>query len=504
MGCVTSSAVDVLVIGASFAGLFTAAAAQRAGSRVAVLERDELTDDATDRSGVPQGRQAHVLLHRGLVAAERLLPGLREELLAAGGVPIDTGDLVWLSPDGWLPVGVPAFEIVSLSRPLLELLVRRRVLALGGVELQTGVRVRGLSRAGDRWRVSCDDGTSYVADTVVDASGRSSRLPHWLGGLGIPTPEPTVVEAKLGYATRRYRAVGRLPVDAGVVVAATPESGAGALLLPIEDGQWLVCAAGYGERRPDRDADAFERYLHCLRDPALADLSRFLEPVDEVRIHRQTANRRHRFDRVRHWPAGLLVVGDALTAFNPIYGQGITVAACQAEMLVDELGRPLDQRSTRQVQAKLAQIADFPWAVATGEDVRYPTCSTKQTQGQRLTHLWSQRVNQLAAGGNTTCRRTIGSIYQMMAPAILLFSPRIVGSVLVSLVRGVPPSTPRPAVLAGIEGRSPQPESTAGSSPAAHETDVSSGPSPSPPSLSPPPLNPPPLNPPPLNPRPRP
>jgi 2-polyprenyl-6-methoxyphenol hydroxylase-like FAD-dependent oxidoreductase len=474
-GSVTSAG-DVLVIGASFAGLFSAAAAQRAGAHVTVLERDELSDDAAERPGVPQGGQPHVLLHRGLVATQQLLPGLREELLAAGGVPLDTGDIPWLSPDGWLPTGVSAFEIVSLSRPLLELLVRRRVLALDGVELRTGVRVRGLSRAGDRWQVTCDDGACHVADTVIDASGRSSRLPRWLAGLGISTPEPAVVEAKLGYATRRYRASRPLPLDTGVVVAATPETSAGALALPVEDDQWLVCGAGYGERRPDRDTDAFDRYLRSLSDPALADLIQLLEPVDEVRIHRQTANRRHRYDRVRRWPGGLLVVGDALTAFNPLYGQGITVAACQAQLLSRSLGRRLDRRATRRVQAELAQIADFPWAVATGEDVRYPSCSERQTLGQRLSHVWSQRVNQLAVGGNITCRRTLGGIYHMMVPAIMLFSPRIVGPVLVSLIRGVPPQGPRPAALTAIDGRSQLPARGAGSSAGGHEADASPGP----------------------------
>src|SRR6185437_6178101 len=110
--------------------------------------------------------------------------------VAAGGVPIDSGDMAWLSPDGWLPTGNRIYEIVSLSRPLLELIVRRRVEALPGVEIRTGFRVQALCRSDDRWQVAGDDGHELIADTVIDASGRSSRLPSWLSDLGIEVPEP--------------------------------------------------------------------------------------------------------------------------------------------------------------------------------------------------------------------------------------------------------------------------------------------------------------------------
>jgi 2-polyprenyl-6-methoxyphenol hydroxylase-like FAD-dependent oxidoreductase len=449
-GGVTSQGVDALVIGASFAGLFAAAAAQHAGVRVTVLERDELADDATERPGVPQGGQPHVLLHRGLEAIEALLPSLRDELVAAGGVPMDTGDMAWLSPDGWLPTGDPIYEIVSLSRPLLELIVRRRVQALPGVEIRTGFRVQALRRSDDRWRITGADGNELTADTVIDASGRSSRLPSWLSDIGIEVPDPILIEAKLGYATRRYRSPGTRPLDVGILIGASPENETGALAIPVENADWLVCAAGFGDRRPGRDAAGFDRYLRDLSDPVLADFTALLEPFEEVRIYRQTGNRRQRYDRARNWPAGLLVVGDALTAFNPVYGQGITVAACQAELLGSLLHRPLDAASTARAQRRLAKVADLPWSIATGEDVRYPSCNQNQNLMQRLMYRWSHRVNQLAAGGHTYSRVTMGSIYHMMAPGIRLFGPRIVGPVLRSLVTGVPASVPRPAALDAV------------------------------------------------------
>jgi 2-polyprenyl-6-methoxyphenol hydroxylase-like FAD-dependent oxidoreductase len=437
---------------------------------VLVVERDELTEDASERPGVPQGGQPHVLLHRGLLAIEGLLPGLRQELIAAGGIPMDTGELAWLSPDGWLPTDRPIFEIVSISRPLLELTVRRRVSALPGIQLRTGARVSGIQPLDGRWEIrttaarsgglASEPEETVTADLVVDASGRSSRLPHWLSEIDIAVPEPTIVEAQLGYATRRYRSRDSSPLDVGILIAATPESERGALALPVENGEWLVGAAGFGDRRPGRDVAEFDAYLRSLPDPALADLTAMLEPVGDVRVYRQTANRRHNYSRIDHWPAGLLVVGDALTSFNPVYGQGITVSACQAELLGAALGgsgagrsragssdEPLTARDTVRLQRQLATVAELPWSIATSEDVRYPSCEQNQTIGQRLIYRWSHRANQLAAADHPYCRVTLGSIYHLMAPARLLFGPRMAAPVIRSLVTGVPPAASRPAVL---------------------------------------------------------
>ncbi|HEY8790613.1 MAG TPA: FAD-binding protein, partial [Actinopolymorphaceae bacterium] len=143
----------VVVVGASVAGMFAAAAAAHAGCAVIVLERDEPTDDVGPHRGVPQGRQPHVFLYRGLLSLEELLPGIRADLIARGAVAIDTGNLAWLGEQGWLATGKPFFEIVSMTRPLFDDVVRQRVVALPGVEIRGGVRVSGLRRSGRQWQV---------------------------------------------------------------------------------------------------------------------------------------------------------------------------------------------------------------------------------------------------------------------------------------------------------------------------------------------------------------
>ncbi len=444
-----------VVIGASFAGLLAGAAAARAGYHVIVLERDELPSVPGPRAGVPQSPQPHVLLHRGLLAIDTLLPGVETELLAHGGVPFNTGLMPWLGEFGWSPLRDWAYEIISISRPLLEAVVRDRVVALPDVALRTGSTVRGLRRTPIGWEVDLRDGEVVTADLVVDASGRGSRLPHWLAELGVGVPTPAEVEARVGYACRSYR--GHLDLSTGVMVAATPADPTGGLMLPVEDDRWLVCTVGFGEHRPTRDVAEFDAFVAGLRDPALADLVDRLEPEGEIAIHRQTANRRYAYGAARDWPAGLLVVGDAMCAFDPVYGQGITVSACQAELLADALplGAQDDSRgiATRRLQRRLAAVADLPWSVATSEDLRLPSSDGRQNLGQRLLGHWTRRLVRLAAGGDDACGRAFSTVYHLMGSPAGLFAPRVVGSVLRSVVRGVPASAPRPAVLASPDHR---------------------------------------------------
>jgi len=455
---INSDKPAVVIIGASLAGLFAAAAVAAAGARTVIIERDVLPDGPYPRKGVPQSRQPHALLHRGLLAAEELLPGLRQDLLSHGGVPFDTCTLAWLGEYGWSPTWIPTYETVSATRPLLEHVVRKRVRTLDGVTFHEGVRVTELERDGRKWQVVCEDATSLQADLVIDASGRGSRLPHWLDDLGTPPVEPLTVDAHLGYACRTYRCSGEPLINTGIVIAATPQTGRGALALPVEHGNWLVVASGYGEQRPTRDVAEFEQFLATLPDPAIFELVQHLEPVSDIAIHRQTGNRRHRYGQSRGWPPGLVAIGDAYCAFNPVYGQGITVAALQALLIRDALkhdrtaaGRgPME---TRHLQRRIGAAADLPWSVATSEDLRHPSSSGSQTLLQRLVGLWSAQLGRLTAHGDRGAYLALARVYHLMAAPAMLFNPAVILSVCRAAVRGMPEINPRPRALNALTER---------------------------------------------------
>ncbi|WP_205739622.1 NAD(P)/FAD-dependent oxidoreductase [Georgenia sp. SYP-B2076] len=441
----------VVVIGAGLAGSFAAAAVTGAGRSVTILERDQLPTGPAPRRGVPQGPQPHVFLRRGLLAVEELLPALRDELLAAGAVPIDSGDLAWLGASGWGPSGQREYELISATRPLFEQVVHRRVRALPGVRLSEDARVAGLRRGDDGtpWRVELSDGASVPADLVIDASGRGSRLPVWLEEAGLPRARTSGVDAKVGYASRLYRLDGP-PGLAGIVLQQNPETQTGGIALPVEDGGWLVGAVGAGELRPPRDVDGFTAALAGLRDPVLADLVRVAEPLTDVAVHRQTENVRHHYEALRGWPAGLLVLGDALCTFDPVYGQGLTVAACEALALRRALAGGFGTGDERRLLRRFARVAALPWAIATGEDLRFPTSTGRQSAGQALLGRWTRELGRLSTHGDRRAQAALSGVYHLMVPPVALAHPALAAAVVRARLRGYGPPEPRPATLARL------------------------------------------------------
>ena len=433
----------VVVVGGSVAGLLAAAALAGPARTVVGLDRDELPDGPVPRKGVPQGRQPHVFLHRGLLAIEELLPGFGDDLRAAGAVPLDTGQLAWLGESGWAPLA-QQYGIASATRPLFEHVLRRRVAELPGVEVRDRTAVEGLRRGwsgGPRWHVDTA-GSSVPADLVVDASGRSSRLPRWLAELGVPAARTSQVDARVGYATTEVSVpAGTVAVD-GIVVQQTPER-AGGLALPVEGGRWLVGAVGSGDRRPGRERASFVGTLASLPDRALVDL--VVASDGEVVLHRQTGNVRHHYDRVRGWPDGLLVVGDALCAFNPIYGQGVAVAALEALALRDAVRGPLH---TSQALRRFARVADLPWRIATSEDLRYPAAGGRVPRFSALFSRWTRELGRLGAHRDEVAQASMARVYHLMGSPLLLVRPTLVARALRARRQGYGEPTPRPQVFA--------------------------------------------------------
>ena len=432
-----------VVIGASFAGTFAAAALARNGFAVTVLERDRLPTTPRSRPGVPQSGQAHILLHRGMREIEGLLPGFRAELLGRGAVSFDAGSMPWLGEFGWLDTSVSTYEVISATRPLLETVARELLLSRPEVVVREGVHVSGLRADTWGWHVltdAADASGDVVVDVVVDASGRSSRLDHWLPDLAGGQVE--LIDARVGYATRLYAEHEPQPLHTGLMILSPPELGTAGLALPVEEGRWLITAAGFGDHRPPRDEVGYLRFLADLRDPALADLVGTLEPAGEIQVHRQTGNQRRPWGGARTWPAGLLVVGDALCAFNPVYGQGITVAAQQARLL--DAGLRSSQPVDRRLQRRVAAVTDTPWSIATTADLRQPSCPAEQSRIQRLSSAWAARLGRLAAAGHQRATFTIAAVNHLMVSPGALLHPAL----LAAAVRPLPKATvPRPTVL---------------------------------------------------------
>jgi 2-polyprenyl-6-methoxyphenol hydroxylase-like FAD-dependent oxidoreductase len=424
-----------IVIGAGIAGLTMGRALADRFDRVVLLDRDHLPDAPTPRRGAPQTYHAHVLLAAGQRALEELFPGLGEELVRAGAVPFEPGlDLLFYRYGSlWPPVPV-GLTLLSMSRPLLELTVRRRVAALPNVTVRGAVAASGLTSEGRRVTGAVlDDGEVLPADLVVDCSGRGSRSDRWLSALGLPAPE--VVEVKVGirYATRLYRRKpGDLADGVGVFVLPTaPEERRVGLILPIEEDRWLVGLGGWHGDQAPTDPDGFLAHARSLPHPGIGDVMARAEPVSDAVAYQFPSSRRRRFERLRDLPAGYVAAGDAICSFNPVYGQGMTCAALEALALRRTLDRHGDVSAevAREFYREAAEIIAVPWRFAVGADFAYPQTTGPKPPAVRLLNAYSRRL-QLVSRLDPAVRRTFTEVQHLITPPSALFTPAMVAKVL--------------------------------------------------------------------------
>ena len=314
---------------------------------VTVVERDTLPDGPVPRTGLPQSRHAHILLPSGRDAVEALVPGgrIRERLAAAGAREASLTSLLTFGGEGWFRRwGRDDHLLTVCSRDLLDWTVREAVLDTPGLVVRAGRAVALLGAAprvtGVRVRDADGREEDLAADLVVDASGRGSRAPHWLAELGVTGVTESVVDSGLVYASRRYRipeGAEDWPLTQVTADPSSGEPGRSANLVPIEDNQWLVSLGGTRGAEPTGDADDFAPFARGLRHPLVGDLIAGAEPLTDVVLTRSTRNGRRHFETAAAWPDGFVVLGDAVATYNPVYGQGMSVAALGARALQDAL-----------------------------------------------------------------------------------------------------------------------------------------------------------------------
>jgi 2-polyprenyl-6-methoxyphenol hydroxylase-like FAD-dependent oxidoreductase len=429
---------QAVVIGASMAGLLAARALSETFDRVIVVERDLLPDDASDRRGVPQGKHVHALLARGLVALNTLFPGFDADLLAAGALRSDASDIHWWA-DGLLvkteQSGITGF---SCSRRLLEHTVRERVRALPGVEINDHCVVLGLINTDDgdtitgvrtMSRVDSAGAAELPADLVVDAAGRASQTPLWLAALGHKAVEETRIPIDITYVTRQYRREpGQLDGRVGTVTHSFPGLPISAFLLALEDDAFiLTCAGIYGEE-PPMDDDGLAEFAAKLPPLDLAEFLRTATPIGEpLKTHYAASVRRH-YEKLTNFPAGYVVVGDAVCSFNPVFGQGMSVAAAEAVLLRDLL-RAGSVNLAADFFAGAAEIVDAPWMIAANADLRYPEAQVPETEEIKAVNDYLALVNR-AASVDATIATTFMRVINLLDTPQQLLEPAMVARVI--------------------------------------------------------------------------
>lgn len=426
-----------VVIGGSIAGLTAARVLSDHFDRVTIIERDVLPEQPTHRKGVPQGRHPHVLLLGGLRVLEQQFPGITAELRTAGAVPFNLGSEARLHLLGqWRVRYHSAYTVLAVTRPLLEETIRHRLLAnsritfLPGLEAiglctdaantrATGVQVR--QRNGAAWQIE--------ADLVVAADGRGSRAAEWLTALGFPAPHETVVDAQPGYATRFYRLPESVRHDwkAMFLQPLAPDQQRGALLIKVEGDQWQLTLIGMAGDHPPTDEAGFLAYVRSLVAPDVVNFIQNAEPISPIWGYRRMENRLRHYEALPRYLENFLVCGDAAYAFNPAYGQGMSVAAIASMKLDDCLRQQQGDLAglAARFQKALTTVIDAPWQLATGQDrdwqdgVDAPTDRlTRLMQGYIRRVLMTMMVDPVVA-------EAFLAVQQLLAPPTRLFYPDV-------------------------------------------------------------------------------
>ena len=433
-----SSAGSAVVIGASVGGLLAARVLSDSYARVVVLDRDVLPDSATARRGVPQGRQLHVLLSRGKEALDELFPGLSADLNARGAPLVDLHDDVHWYNDGQRMRRAPSpLVAVGMSRPLLEDSLRARVAALPGVEIRSRVEVLGLTATADGSRITgvrllpagADSEQTLAADLVVDASGRGSRTPVWLAELGYPRPAEEQVRVGVTYVTRIYRREPHhLDGLSGALTNAVPGSPRAGIVAAQEDGCYAVALSGMLGEEPPTDDAGMAAFADSLAAPQIGEVVRTAEPQGPPATMRFPVSTRRRYERLRRFPAGYLVMADALCSFNPIYGQGMTVAALEALLLRRLLATGADDLA-RRFFAGAAKVIDGPWSIAVGTDLRFPEVVGPRSPKVRFVNAYVHRLH-VAAVADPVLGAAFLRVLNLVDPPTRLLAPPIVLRVL--------------------------------------------------------------------------
>ncbi|MDE2296889.1 MAG: hypothetical protein KGK18_01865, partial [Burkholderiales bacterium] len=382
----------------------------------------------------PQGRHVHALLAGGLAALEQLFPGFAQALAAAGAVPIRVGLDSRLEQVGYDPFPQRDLDLwnYSMSRPLLEHVVRQFVERDRRIELRDASPVREIIASPDRVGVSGvriekrrSASETLRADLVVDATGRAALTLDFLHSWGYGLPEESSIAVDIRYTC----GVFILPTDTTLdwkILMTRPDprvSGRRAIMFPIEGGRWILGLGGVNGDSAPTDLPGFLDYAATLRTPTAFRAVRNAQLQGELTRFAFPRSFRRHFESIPAFPRGLLPIADAICRINPSFGQGMSVAAKEAVLLNQVLGgwTHMPDVLSRLVPTffnRLDTVLADPWAVA-GQDYAYEHLINERPSE------FSEKVNFQAAltrlaAEDPAVHRLMTEVAQLLKPSSVL------------------------------------------------------------------------------------
>jgi 2-polyprenyl-6-methoxyphenol hydroxylase-like FAD-dependent oxidoreductase len=418
-------------------GLLAARVLADAYGSVTVVERDALPERVTQRRGVSQGRHLHALHKRGSAVLEELLPGLFDELAAAGANVIDgtdasviraqVGDHV-LCRSGMFTEPESLVTQVA-SRPLLEAHVRRRVRAIPNVAfLDNHDVVQPVLGEADRVTAvrivnrTTNTEQMLAADLVIDATGRAARTPAFLTAHGYPEPPKRKYAVGLTYSSQFFRLPPGALAEKLILTAPTVDRPTGLGLLAYEHGTVILTLIGIAGHQLPKDLPGMMAFAGTLLPNTIFAGLRAAEPLGDPATQHYPASVWRRYDRVKRFPKGLIVIGDAVCSFNPVYGQGMTSSAIQAkalrDCLIDSPDDNIGELFFRRSAKKLVPI----WQANRLNDFAVTPIHGWRSIPQRILN-WQRDKVMAAAANDIAITETFLRILGLTAPTRRLLRP---------------------------------------------------------------------------------
>lgn len=435
-----------VVIGGSLAGLLSARVLSSHFAEVIVLERDPVGTEPEARKGQRHILHTHILLKRGLDVLQDLFPRLLPGLKAKGARVVDfAANARWYVAGGMKKRHSSDLHHLLVSRPLLEAEIRAATLNIPNVRLMSNCACKHLLFDSDSNVVGAivedrhtqRDEIELEADLVVDASGRGSRAAKWLDHAGFKMPVEQRIESEVEYATRMYKHKKSQPADSEIVVIQPvgPDESLGGCLVPIEGNQMICTLSGRGGKSATADPEKYEKFAAELPSQAISDAIKGLVPQGDIRVFKYPASRWRRFDLLRKHPGGFIVIGDAVCSFNPIFGQGMSSAACQVEVLDMLLSTGCSpEKLWRTFYRKCSGVIGNAWKTAASGDFQFSHTKGKKPTLFNVTRLYVNAV-QMTCHSDELVYRAYLRVTNLLASPHSLLSPRILVRVAVNVVQ---------------------------------------------------------------------
>lgn len=425
-----------VVLGGSMAGLCAGRVLANGFQDIVIVERDPLPDEPVPRDGAPQTTHPHVLLEAGRVTLEDLFPGFCDGVLAEGGLVIDAAtDMRYYDHGAFLADAPNRLPMYCASRALFEHVVRREVRDLDNVKLRDRCQFTSYlaDEAGDRItgamiRNEAGESVELDADLVVDATGRTSRTPTWLDEHGYRSPPVDKVTVDVTYSTIRVERDST--AEHSYFIPPTPPRTRGVAAIPIENDRWEVIVQGvHGDDTPT-DTDRFIEFVESAPVSDVGDLvttSQWLS--DEIHHYPFPSSRWRHYEQLDRFPDGLVVTGDAIASFNPVYGQGMSVAALDALLLHHTLADGGLENLALRFFERTPEVIDAAWKIAVGGDFDFPQTTGPKPTG---TDLFNRYISRLIRQAHTDGVLTDAfyRVFRLERPPTSLLRPEIAWRVL--------------------------------------------------------------------------